>query len=232
MPAGGTPAVAGDADGQPMQTVMASDRLSLVLSNMKNNVPRSAGDEPMHVVTTGSKLYLVEPMIVETRGKVDRPGGGNDARDAGSEPIGTVSAQGNHHFLVANYGSPDGPPSKGGYVKPLFEDPLGTVTARDKHALFTYRAGPGVSGLDEPLGTVATRETHALLGVSDDEVNACSFRMLRAHELKIGSGFPESYVLHGNHEDQVAQVGNAVNPPPGYRLVRACMESLDEASGS
>jgi DNA (cytosine-5)-methyltransferase 1 len=199
----------------------------------------------------------VDGAIVEMRGDPERPGGGNAPRLVDDEAMGTVSAQGNHHGLVvANYGSQGARPGKDGWSRHADDGPLGTVTATDSHALFSYREGveprslaepiPTQTGKsqhaiftyrgtgdardpDEPLPTIASLEQQALLGdVTQEDIAKCTFRMLQPHELKVGSGFPLEYVLHGKKRDRVAQIGNAVNPPASRELVQRVLASLDE----
>lgn len=206
-------------------TASATADRALVLSNMTHNVPRRAVCEPAATVTSGGKLALV----VEQRGTPHRPGGANAARLADQEVIGTVSAQGKHHALViANYGGHRSKASQQGWARHVDDSPTGTITATDSHALLTFRKGMDVRSLQEPVPTLTTLEHQALLGeITDADVDACTFRMLQPHELKLASGFGAAYILHGTKRDQVAQVGNAVSAPAEAELVRRCLASLE-----
>lgn len=145
-----------------------------------------------------------------------------------AEPIGTVSAQGYHHSLViANYGSGSGPAHKQGWARHADASPLGTVTATDSHAIFNYRNGQGIRGVERPLDAVTAVENRALLGdLPAIDVEECTFRMLQPDELKRASGFDPDYLLHGTKRDQVCQVGNAVNAPAECELVTRCIDSI------
>lgn len=231
MYAGRESGVPRPADSEPMQTLTRINSLyvvgagALVLANKTHNVPRRASDEAMHALQTGQH----EAVVIAERGTPTRPGGTNQSRRPDDEPIDTVSAQGNHHALVvANYGSPGAPASKSGWARHVDDDPVGTVTATDSHALFCYRDGVGVRGLEEPAPTVATVDQQALVGdITNEQIEACTFRMVQPHELKVASGFTADYTLHGTKRDQVCQVGNAVTAPAEAELVRRAIASLD-----
>lgn len=131
----------------------------------------------------------------------------------------------------------------GGVVGVGALSPLGSITARDHHALVTvsvfgnrarecsafitsYYSGGGTSSdLRQPLPTVVTRDRHGLvvcrywgetLAISD-----IGMRMLTPRELARAQGFPDSYVLEGAKTAQIARIGNSVSPPVAAALVRA-----------
>jgi DNA (cytosine-5)-methyltransferase 1 len=67
--------------------------------------------------------------------------------------------------------------------------------------------GPAAS-VDEPLGTVTSRDRFALVvpelwpwGLD------VRYRMLQPHELKQAQGFPEDYDIAGTKEETKAQIG-------------------------
>lgn len=236
---------------EPLRTVTATADRALVVSNMEHGVPRLASDEAAATVTTGNKLGLVVPaggnpadarpldqamhtivgsdrlaVVIEHRG--GREHSGNVPRLPDGEPLGTVSAQGTHHaLLIANYGMADSSGRGQGWARHVDDGPVGAVTATDSHALFTYRGDGDARPVAEPASTITTVEQHALLGdVTQEHIDACTFRMLQPHELKLASGFTSDYVLTGKKRDQVAQIGNAVTAPAEAELVRRCMESI------
>lgn len=177
--------------------ITAQQEQALIVANRENAVPRSAA-KPMQTIVTQGGMYLVE-----MRGNPDRPGGGNVGCHPEAEPMGTVTASGNHHGLViANYGSKDGPKSKQGWARHADDEPLGTVTATDSQALLGYR-------------------DNSTIPVED-----CSFRMLQPYELKIASAFTPEYVLTGNKREQVCQVGNAVTAPAERELVSRVIAAI------
>jgi DNA (cytosine-5)-methyltransferase 1 len=227
--------------------------LALVMGMRAHGIPRDARTGAAQTVTTDSGGVAI---VANLRGYDGTVRGGTDPAGepltaiaasgkhhalvvthrnhathtiADGEPIDTINAQGFHHSLViANYGAAGGPANKAGWARHVDDDALGTVTATDSHALFTYRDST-LRWLDEPVVTVTTIEQHALLGdVTQDEIEACTFRMLAPQELKEASGFQADYVLHGTKTDQVCQVGNAVTAPAEHELVARVMASLDE----
>lgn len=113
--------------------------------------------------------------------------------------------------------------------------PLPTVTAEKRHALvipafvMSYYGGSAVykSAL-APLPTQRTLQHQALIEPDADKVvEACGFRMLEPHELKLGMSFPDSYLILGSKRDQVRQVGNAVACNVAQWIVTRCVESLE-----
>jgi DNA (cytosine-5)-methyltransferase 1 len=235
----------------PLKTLTRTAERALVVSNMNNNVPRDPGAEAMHCVTTGAKLYLLnEPGKVVFRhggngtprdaaGQtmptqtsinalylLDTANRGMDPRRVDEQPMPTQTTRDHHALVIASYGSPDGPPGKQGHSKSAGEGPLGTLTTREVHSLFTYRANQGVRSLGEAIPAVTTKETHALLEHGEVDIEDCGFRMLQPHELKVGQDFDHDYYLHGLKRDQVAQIGNAVPGGMMTALVERVAESL------
>lgn len=241
-----------DPGSQPLPATTTRQEQGIVVSNMKNNVPRIAADEAMAAVTTGSKLYLLEPgaaAVIAGRGNGTPRAAGTQPMGTqttinslylldtqrkhaktstpGEDPIPTIAARGTHHALViANYGSPNGPASKQGHSRDAGQAVLGTVTTKDKTALFTYRQGQDVRDSGDPLPTVATVEQHAVVEGQLPAIEDCGFRMLQPNELKLGQDFDADYALAGQKRDQVAQIGNAVPGAMMATLVGRVIESL------
>lgn len=151
----------------PHAQFTASNRLSLVDSI----------DRPMRTVTAhnGSDNYLVSPFIVPHFG--ERPGQAPRTHSL-DEPCPTVTAT----------------KGAGSLVTPFLVQYNGTSSSRD---------------VEEPLGTVTTRDRFGLVtpdGVALDIL----FRMLKPEELAAAQGFPSSYRFTGNKTEVVKQIGNAV----------------------
>jgi len=64
----------------------------------------------------------------------------------------------------------------------------------------------------EPLGTITTRQHHALVEAAEwgTAVDNCGYRFLNSDELKRGQSFPNRYILLGNQEERIRMIGNAV----------------------
>lgn len=113
-----------------------------------------------------------------------------------SQPIDTVSAEGNHHALLMRN-------NEGGaeMLTPV-QEPMRTLTTGGHQSLVTP-ADP----------------------VSMDILDA-GFRMLEPHEIQAGMGFAPDYLLLGSKRDKVKQAGNAVTPPAARDLGHAVAEFL------
>lgn len=85
------------------------------------------------------------------------------------------------------------------------QDPMGTLTARDRHAL-VQGEGP-VIDLDE-----------------------CYFRMLQPHEHQAGMAIRPDYRIGGNKRERVRQCGQAVTPPVPLAIGERVREVLDVAA--
>lgn len=136
------------------------------------------------------------------------------------EPLATFCAGGQHHalcvpsFLTSYYGN-----NHGG--TPL-DDPVGTITTRDRHALVVppppflvsyYGGRHAVQGLEHPMPTQPTMALHYLAEPGNiPEVDDCGFRMLQPHEVGAAMGFPDDYIVLGDKRQKIKQYGNAVTP--------------------
>jgi DNA (cytosine-5)-methyltransferase 1 len=157
----------------------------------ENQKPRSHSvDDPLPTVTSHGAGALVEPFILPNEG-IYR---GNRARST-DEPLNTVTAsRGAGHlvepFLTKFYGT-----AKAASVN----DPLDSVTTRDRFALVTTEAGQFYVDI--------------------------RFRMLQPRELARAQGFADSYQFKGNREEVVKQIGNAVPVNMAEALCRSLLAS-------
>lgn len=115
--------------------------------------------------------------------------------------------------------------------------PLGTVTARDHHALTSaflvkyYGAQAGQQqSLWSPLHTVTTKARFGLVTIRGEEYEIVDIgmRMLQPHELFAAQGFPDDYQIaptfNGKPLTKTAQIelaGNSVCPQVSHALVAA-----------
>lgn len=213
-------------------------------------------DEPMSTLTandTTKALIEPRPFIAELRG------GGSTARTV-DDPISTVTASGNHHGLVVPAGgtwNDDARPTDEAHrtmttretsalVMPYYgtsksaapaENPLGTVTTVDRHALIQRHNGSKGDGAEmltpaaEYLRTLTTKGHQSLLTPGDitaaeAQVDDCLFRMLEPHEVAAGMAFPVDYIWSGTRRERVKLCGNAVTPPAARDLIAAVVEAL------
>jgi DNA (cytosine-5)-methyltransferase 1 len=219
---------------EPLHAITTENHRALVVANREHALPRDSAAEPLPTLTTINSVYLAEGVVVPYRNNTR-------SRRAADEELHTITAEGNQHYLLthdpeerrlimANYGSPDGPESKQGWVRDADAAPLGAVTTRDSHAIVTLRGAGQGHGVDEPLATCATVEQHTLVGL-DIPIEECTFRMFEPSELGRGmvmhlNAHGDPYVVHGTRRQQCQQYGNAVTPPVMTFIVTAIRDSL------
>ena len=80
--------------------------------------------------------------------------------------------------------------------------------------LVKYNGTGGAMPVDEPLDTVTGKDRFGLvearIGEGQFALLDIRFRMLQPHELAAAMSFPKTYFLSGNREQKVKQIGNAV----------------------
>lgn len=143
---------------------------------------------PLGTVTTTDHHALCVPWLSQLYGTAR-------AGRALSDPMPSISAQGQHEALVAAY------------------------------LVQYYGSGGQGSRPQDPLPAVVTKARHGLVTVTlqgqEWVVRDITFRMLKPDELKLANGFPADYELTGTIAQQIEQVGNAVCPPMARLLVEA-----------
>jgi len=196
----------GYSPADPVHTVMAgAPRHAVVCAHVEqaNGGPNNetlagrAADAPLSTVaTTGSQQRLITSNLVKLRGTCAH---GQPA----DEPLHTISAGGTHMaevraFLLKYYGSDQ---------DPRLEEPLHTVTTKDRYGLVTVSIGG---------------EDYVIVDIG--------MRMLTPRELFNAQGFPADYIIDRDCQGrpitktaQVAKCGNSVCPPLSEALVRANM---------
>lgn len=196
----------------PLHTITASDHNSLVTANLihmghgegKDGTKRfSHGirdvEAPLNTIAAnGMPAGVVTSHLQRDFGK--SIGSGTD------QPAPTITAGGGGHvaevraFLVAYYGVDQ---------DPRMEEPMHTVTARDRFGLVT------VSGVEYKIADIG-------------------LRMLSPRELYRAQGFPDTYIIGDNPEQglsltksaQVRMCGNSVCPPVAAAIVGANVAEL------
>lgn len=128
------------------------------------------------------------------------------------EPMRTLTTSGTQSMIFASY-------TRTGESGVVERDPVGTLTTRDRLALVVpYATGNGtiVAG-EQPTSTLTQRDKLAVVW-SDDDIDACRFRMFALHEIAGAmvmhnhvDGGP--YQVLGNKRERMAQYGNSVTPP-------------------
>jgi DNA (cytosine-5)-methyltransferase 1 len=201
---------------EPHPTVCASDdRLSLVLTNRTNGVPRPA-DEPMTTVCAGTVHHA---LIVRSYGAT-----GPHRTQPVDEPLPAVLAGGNHHALLMR--------NNGGgaeMVTPVTEPARTITTAGHQSLLMPYNRTGRCRPASEPAPTVTTRGRVGLVDV-EQVVDDCGFRMLEPYEVAAAMAFPGGYIPRSlPKKDQVRLAGNAVTPPVMHWIVGRVIQALEAA---
>lgn len=227
-PAGGTWRTTATPLTEPMptRTTVETDGIAVPgilvpVEGRDGKAPRPA-DWPMRTQTARNETGLALPLVTLTM----RGGGSRTAAGlADVDPLGTVSAGGNHHGLLVPYYST-------GTARSV-DDPMGTLSTRDRHALImrcVNNRGDGSAmstPVDEPIRTITASGRQALLdGGPVVELDDVLFRMLEPGEIGRGMAFTESYTVAGSKRDRVRQYGNAVTPPVAELIISALAETV------
>jgi len=185
---------------KPLGTIVAGGaKHALIAAFMAKHYGGVVGHElhgePLHTVTSSDHNALVASHLVKLRNN----GVGSDHR----EPLHTITGGGEHFgevraFLVKYYGSDQ---------DPRLEEPLHTVTTKDRFGLVT------VAGEQYQIADIG-------------------MRMLAPRELFRAQGFPEHYIIGDDPAQglsltksaQVRMCGNSVCPPVAQALVTANFE--------
>lgn len=176
-------------------------------------------DEPLHTLTGTESLAVAEPIILPQHG-------GGVARPT-SAPLATIAADGAQALVVPCYGT--------GVARTAVE-PLATATAKDRHALVlpvTHgRDGSARARSDaNPFPTITGAHRGELALVTADGLAwDILLRMLQPHELASGMGFPSWYRFVGTKEQQVKQIGNAVEGNVAKALIGSSVDAMREAA--
>lgn len=187
---------------KPLGTVVAGGAkhamVAAFLAKHYTGVTGSDLRDPLGTATSVDHHSLVTSNLIKLRG------GGNIGQ-ATDEPIRTISAGGTHFaevraFLVKYYGTDQ---------DPRLEEPLHTVTTKDRYGLVT------VAG-------------------EDYEIADIGLRMLAPRELFRAQGFPADYIIGDNPAQgltltktaQVRMCGNSVCPPLARALVAANLNDM------
>ncbi len=212
---------------------LAVPPLLIPVEGREGKEPGSANN-PLRTQTARNETGLAWlPFMVTMRGGGDQLRG----RSIG-EPVGTVSANGNHHglvtpdvpaFVMRNNGSRSGP---GGEHCTSAAEYLRTMTTAGhqslvtwEHLLVPYYGNGTAKTVREPVGTLSTRDRYALVQ-GDVDIDDVLFRMLEPHEIGRAMSFADQYIVLGSKRERVRQYGNAVTPNCAEVIVSALVEAI------
>jgi DNA (cytosine-5)-methyltransferase 1 len=190
---------------------------AFLLQQQSGGVARPVA-EPAPTVATKGAISLVEPVITDGAQSEAAAGqaflipfngertGQAPRSHSVDEPLPTVTTGGAgmkglaQPYLVGYYGN--------GRAHSV-QQPIGTLTAKDRYGLVTGELTPeALAGrTDVPVGAL----TPWGIKIGPNVYLDIRFRMLKVHELAAAMGFPTTYQFLGTVDDQVKQIGNAVS---------------------
>lgn len=204
--------VVGHRVDRPVGTVTAVDHHSVVapylveVQNGSSGTGHRAVDRPAHTITANPKgggMALLAPYLTKLYG--------TSTGSLVSDPAPTITGQGQHvgliaPFLCSYFGSSADVGSRA-------DDPLRTITSRDRFALVhAFLTAHGIDAGNPPTVTIDGQQ-YVIADIG--------MRMLTPRELARAQGFPDDYILTGTKSNQVARIGNSVCPIMAKVLVEA-----------
>lgn len=219
---------AGQVLTKPVDTISTRDSKAVAVAHLvRYNTENSEGsargqgmDAPVTTLDTANRLGVVSSHLVKLRGTSDAH---IDASAHSMEaPIPTISAGGERggiHFAEVE----------------TELAPLGTYTKRAREVaafLVRYNGTGEAEDVEDPLGTLTTKDRYGLVTVEIDGdtyvIVDIRMRMLQPSELFAAQGFDPGYIIEAEHDGkpltktaQVRMVGNSVPPPLAAAIVRA-----------
>jgi DNA (cytosine-5)-methyltransferase 1 len=167
-------------------------------------------NSPMPTVTSGGNhLALCQPFLI---------GQQSCAAPRSTEcPVPTIATRGAIALVEPFLIQMDHTKSDDNHYVHLTSKPVPTITTADAWGVVEpflvkyYGNGDNCCSVDEPLATITTRDRFLLVMPDGSKAKLdIRFRMLQPHELSAAMGFPSDYQFHGNREERVKQIGNAV----------------------
>jgi DNA (cytosine-5)-methyltransferase 1 len=148
------------------------------------------------------------------------------ARDAGQQPIGSITTRDGHSLIV--------PCQSACGAAPAAERPTGSLTSSDRVALLVPAVAGGESSEPEPErgpGRAGTGTPWRSGVLTEEDIDACLFRMFALHEIAGAMAMRQhldgaEYVVLGNKRERMRLMGNAVTPPAMALIVGRLLEVL------
>ncbi|HEY0075555.1 MAG TPA: DNA cytosine methyltransferase [Abditibacteriaceae bacterium] len=228
----------GERDGQVPRThsidtplpsvtgVGAGNLVQLFLVVLRNNCDARSLEEPTPTICAGGEhIGLCEPFLMKYHGSHKGRGDGAQRVYPLDEPIKTLDTQPRFAVIEPYLISLEHSTEDRGHARRCLPvtSPLPTVTSR------------GAADVNEPLPTITTKDRFALVDPQFVEYVADKgevigvldilFRMLQPHELGAAMGFRKSYSFCGNREDQIRQIGNAIEVNTMKALCKEMLKS-------
>lgn len=184
------------------------------LVQLRGNCDARPVDDPLRTLSAGGQHHALSAahLVTLRKGSV---GGPADA------PVGTLTGN-DHHGLITTDLVRDS----------LTEEQMEGALWCSAFLMKYHGTGTNIVNLDDPLSTVTTKDRLALVTVwiSGDPyvVVDIRLRMLKPRELYRAQGFPDSYIIERGHDgrrftqsEQVHMCGNSVSPGTMAAFARA-----------
>ena len=200
----------------PAQAVLGGGHLGVVVSNYSPGWAKRAESAPVGSITTMDGHSLVVPYSTKGRSKRTT-----------EEPLDTLTRE-NKLSLVVPY-------MRTSRATPAELEPAATIPGRDRLSLLVPAGGSWANGSTlaerEPAPTQTATESRGVVVVTDEDVDACRFRMFSIPEISRAMAMDlhptgGAYVVLGNKREQMAQYGNGVTPPAMQLLVGRLVEEM------
>jgi len=207
------------------------------LDHSKSGHLISGINDPIRTQTTAqvSGIVSMPGMLVKNYGGAFEP---KHSSIGLNETVATITTH-DHHGVLGIPVQPFIVENNGTSTAREIKRPLGTITAgginhgilssESVNAFLAYYYGNNqASGMTDAIGTIPTKDRVALVmrPTGKVDINDCTYRMLKPSEIKAAMAFDRDYVVCGNGDDQVRQLGNAVTPPAMAWLIERGVESL------
>lgn len=179
---------------------------------------------PLRTILTDDHKALIQPFVVPMNRL-------KDSLRPVADPLMTVTATSAdlalcHPFILPlNHGGRD-------FRSHSMGEPMPTITTIDawgmvEPLLVEYNGAGDAHPVTEPAPTITTRDRFGLAQFAGGPAYLdIHFRMLQPHELAAAMGFPRDYYFHGNREQRVKQIGNAVHVDQAEALVAEALREV------
>lgn len=188
---------------------------------------------PQFTMTTQNNYGLIGlPMIIKNYGGNFNP---KNSPLPLNQPIDTITTIDSHGVL----GIPFMVENRGKSLSREMTQAMSTQTSMINHGILSteavnaffsyYYSIAQSSGVLDPVGTMTTRDRVALVLSSPESIDIedCTYRMIKPHEVQRAMAFEENYIVLGSGKDKVKQLGNAVTPPAMEWLLERGIETFN-----
>lgn len=189
---------------------------------------KSAAGDHLPSVTTEAGVSVVMPFIIkgENTGQMNVSSSGSVLQTQCTRQTAAVVTP--PAFIVENKGKSNAREVTEAIATQTTVPSCGVVTSEAWNSFvhYNYNGSTCLNHFTERLGTVTAKDRAAVISYKKPNYEDCYYRMLKPHEIKLAMAFGRDYVVTGSGKDQVRQLGNAVTPPAMEWIIRQCTNSL------